>query len=260
MPDDPTFTPGARIPVEGTLNLRDIGGYATADGRRMRTGRVYRSDHLNGITDAGFEALRALGLRTVVDLRRDDERTRQPSRLPADVEVIWAHADAADAAAPGDFIAQVKAGEVVTMSDDEVIAVYEEMLEGGGTMFGAVIQAAARTDEGPMLFHCTAGKDRTGLSALLLQRLCGVSVDDAIADFRLTDVYRTEIRIAALRAELEPLGIDVEGIRPMIVAPLPAFLAAIRWLDAHGGVEAYATDVCGVDTATLARLRAVLVA
>ena len=261
VPHDQTLpTPGARIPIEGTLNFRDIGGYATADGRRLRTGLVFRSDHLNGVTDDGLAALAALGLRTVVDLRRDDERTRQPSRLPDGVDVVWAHADAADGAAPGDFLAQVKAGEVVTVSEEEVVALYEEMLEGAGGMFRAVIEASARADEGAVLFHCTAGKDRTGLSAMLLQRMCGVSEADVVADFLLTDGYRTEARLAFLRTELEPLGIDVEGIRPMIVAPLPAFRHAISWVEAHGGAEAYARDVCGVSADTVARLRATLIA
>ena len=261
VPHDQTSpAPGARIAIEGTLNFRDIGGYATADGRRLQTGLVYRSDHLNGVTADGLASLRALGLRTVVDLRRDDERQRQPSRLPDAVEVVWAHADAADRAAPGDFIAQVKAGEVVTVSEDEVVALYEEMLEGAGGMFRAVIEAAARADEGAVLFHCTAGKDRTGLSAMLLQRMCGVSEADVVSDFLLTDGYRTETRLAYLRTELEPLGIDVEGIRPMIVAPLPAFRHAISWVESHGGAEAYARDVCGVSTDTVARLRTTLIA
>jgi protein-tyrosine phosphatase len=259
LDDQPSVAAGARLPIEGTLNFRDLGGYPTTDGRVMRTGRVYRSDHLNTVTDDGFAALRSLELRTVVDLRRPDERERQPSRLPGGTRVVLGHADAADAAAPIDFMTEVRAGRVATVTDEWVTEVYIGMLTDAGSMFATVIEAAADADQAPMLFHCTAGKDRTGLCAAILQRLCGVSDGDVVADFLLTDTYRTRQRMEELGRELAPLGIDVEGIRPMIEAPLPAFLAALAWLDDHGGTEAYVVAAWGVTPATVARLRAHLV-
>ena len=251
--------PGARLPIEGTLNFRDVGGYATVDGRTMRTGRVYRSDHLNTVTDAGFEALRALGLRSVVDLRMPAERARQPSRLPADVEVVLGHASGADDAAQIELMEEIRAGRVTHVDEQEIVEMYEGMLADATTMFAAVLRTVADAARRPVLFHCTAGKDRTGLSAALVQRLCGVPDESIVRDFALTNPYRTEIRMRVLGAELAAVGIDIELIRPLIVAPVPALRAALAWIDRNGGTEGYAVDACGVPAAAVAALRDALV-
>src|SRR3954468_2575471 len=72
------------VPLEGTLNFRDLGGYVAEDGRRVRWGKLFRSDGLHALTDADHQLLALIGLRTVYDLRWDSERELQPSRLPAE--------------------------------------------------------------------------------------------------------------------------------------------------------------------------------
>lgn len=251
--------PGARLLVEGTLNFRDVGGYATMDGRRMRTGCVYRSDHLNGVTDAGLATLGSLGLRTIVDLRMQTERERQPSRLPADVDVVLAHDSAADDLAQVEMLEEIKAGRVTAVNVDDVSAMYEQMLTDATFMFATMVRTVASAERHAVVVHCTAGKDRTGLSAALVQRLCGVP-DDAIArDYELTNPYRASTRFVQLSAELAPLGIDMEAIRTLIEAPLPALVSALAWIDRHGGTEAYVVDHCGVDRTTVAALRSSLI-
>lgn len=251
--------PGCLLPVEGTLNFRDIGGYPTADGRRLRTGVVFRSDQLSAVTDAGFAVLASYGLRTVVDLRMPAERERQPSRLPGGVDVVLGHDSAADEAAHLEVMEEIKAGRITTVTEDDVAVMYTDMLRDATFMFSTVLREVARVDRRPVLFHCTAGKDRTGMSAAIIHRLCGVPEASVELDYVLTNPYRAETRFAQLSAELGPLGIDAELIRPLIGAPLGAFRTAMRWIDDNGGVEAYVTDHLGVDAATVAGLRAALV-
>ncbi len=251
--------PGARLPVEGTLNFRDVGGYATADGRRMRTGVVFRSDHLNTVTDDGLAVFSTLGLRRVVDLRMPSERERQPSRLPDGLEVVLGHDSGADSAAQVEIMEEIKAGRVAGVTDDDIAVMYTDMLRDATFMFATVLSTVAQAATHPVLFHCTAGKDRTGLSAALIQRLCGVPDASIEQDYTLTNPYRAETRFAQLRAELESLGIDMELVRPLIGAPLSALRVALAWLDDNGGTEAYVTGHLGLDRATVATLRDALV-
>lgn len=252
--------PGFLLPVEGTLNFRDIGGYATADGRRMRTGVVYRSDQLSQVTDAGFDVLSSYGLRTVVDLRMPTERDRQPSRLPDGVRMVYGHDSAADEAAHLEVMEEIKAGRITSVTEDDVAEMYLEMLRDATFMFSTVLRAVAQADAHPVLFHCTAGKDRTGLSAALIQRLCGVPDASVEQDYVLTNPYRAETRFAQLCVEMEPLGIDMELVRPLVGAPLGAFRTAMRWIDDNGGTEAYVTGHVGVDASDVAALCTALVA
>ena len=260
MPDLPRpGEPGALLPVEGTLNFRDVGGYATADGRHMRSGRVFRSDHLSTVTDGGLAVLESLGLRTVVDLRMPAERERQPSRLPAGVDVVLAHAAAADDAAQVELMEEIKAGRVTSVTVDDIRVMYEGMLAEATFMFATVLNTVAAAPNHAVLVHCTAGKDRTGLSAALIQRLCGVPDEAIWRDYDLTNPYRATKRFEQLSVELAPLGIDMAAIRTLIEAPLPALVDALAWIDRNGGTEAYVVDRLGLDRATVDALRSALV-
>jgi protein-tyrosine phosphatase len=242
---------GARLPVEGTLNLRDVGGYATTDGRRVRLGRLFRSDHLNTVTDAGFDVLATLGLRTVLDLRLPSERERQPSRLPTGIEVRHVNPLGAAGAAQSEVLEDIKAKRLTRFTEDDVADLYRTMLAEAPEMFSAVVHVAGTPAELPALFHCTAGKDRTGLAAAILLRVLGVSDAVIIEDFELTNTYRSGLRIAQMGPELGALGIDIAHFIPIFTAPRAAMQAALDWLDEHGGVAAYLVDRCGLQSAHL---------
>jgi len=252
--------PGARLDIDGTLNFRDLGGYIGAGGRRVRHGLVYRSDHLAFVTDRGEASLAALGLRTVVDLRMPNERERQPSRLPPGPVVHHPNPRGADGAAQVEILEEVRSGRVTSVTAQDMADMYLSMLEEATAMFAAVVRTVAAPDALPVLFHCAAGKDRTGLVAALLLRLAGVDDDTIVDDYELTTHYRSHHRIAELRPELERVGVSVEAIVAMIVAPPLAMRAALGWLDGAGGVEAYLTERCGVEAETVAQVATTLLA
>jgi len=235
--------PGRRLPLEGGLNFRDMGGYPTTEGGTTRWGVLYRSDHLNTLTDGDVAHLDSLGLERVHDFRLQKERDRQPSRLPDGVEVR--HLAAVDLGLDEtmvDVVQDVLAGRrplpPPTFWDDN----YEDMVERARPMFSALINSITDDDGSglPSLFHCTGGKDRTGLAGVLVLELAGVDRATAIDDFLLTNLYRTPVRAEALREQLTAVGVSVADALPILGVTRSAIERALASIDGrHGGVEAY---------------------
>jgi protein-tyrosine phosphatase len=250
------------IPLEGALNLRDLGGYPTADGRRVRYGCVFRSDNLATLTDADLDTPVELGVRHICDFRNDLEVQTQPSRIPDHPELTAERLPIGDAAGEDRLlIDQVLAGELRTFGVDEMAAMYAAMLDDHAHRFGAVVEHAADPARHALLFHCTAGKDRTGVAAALLLGALGVSDADILDDYELTTEYRSGPRLEVLRPQLEEAGVDVAPLLPFFTAQRPVMeltLAGLR--ERHGSVESYLSEVAEVSAATLSRLREVLLA
>ena len=121
------------------------------------------------------------------------------------------------------------AGEIEEVTIDDVAASYVEMLTRHADGFARAVEALL--DPRPALFHCTAGKDRTGLLAMLLLAAVGVGEPDIITDYGLTNRYRAQRRIDQLRPAFERQGLDIERFRPALGAPEAAMLHALAWLN-----------------------------
>ncbi|MEM8925410.1 MAG: tyrosine-protein phosphatase [Actinomycetota bacterium] len=245
--------PGERIELDGTLNLRDIGGWA-ADGGVVRRGLVFRSDRLSTLSDDDLGRLDDLGIATVIDLRYHAEVAADPSRLWSAVSVHLEIPIGGRLAEQGSLIDRAFAGELDEISVDDVADSYLTMLADHGTEFGRAVDAVL--DGAPALYHCTAGKDRTGLLTMLLFKTVGVADEAVLVDFERSNRYRAEVRVEQLRSTFADAGLDVERFRPGLSAPRPAMEAALAWIEAeHGGAEGYLADVGGV-TQPRRRLRA----
>ncbi len=164
------------LTLEGSVNFRDLGGLVTGDGQRVRTGRVYRSDALHGLTAADMERLAALRIALLVDLRAATEIERSgPSPLVASGTRVLHAPIMAQEGAPRD------------LAEIQMEMLYAEMLEKGRARFGEIFTALAGEDNLPAVIHCAAGKDRTGVTVALLLRLLGVSDEAIVLDYALTD-------------------------------------------------------------------------
>lgn len=247
-------------PLAGVHNFRDYGGYA-ADGGMVPKGVLYRSGHHVKATDEDLEALRALGIRTVIDLRGMTEREANPCRRHEgwEGEVI---------AYPGETTSSpphMDIGPEVTFVDfarDRMLAVYTRMPDNPAmqAMFGRYLTALAER-EGASLVHCFAGKDRTGIAAMLLFHILGVSEEDQRAEYLLTNAAPT---LAVLRAQSVPkmeekLGrtMDEASIRAYLEVHedyLARFHETVR--EKSGSLDAWLADVVGVDEDLRRRLRA----
>ncbi|MEH6664795.1 MAG: tyrosine-protein phosphatase [Brevundimonas sp.] len=241
-------------------NFRDYGDYATAAGRRVRGGVLFRSGHHARASDADVARMAALGLATVVDLRRVSERRAQPSKRPAGFSgrvIEWARAD--DGEAP--HITFLKTSPLTEEGGrDFMMRTYRRLpFEAAHLdLFRRYFHALGEGD-GPVLIHCAAGKDRTGLLAALTHHLLGVDHDAMMEDYLLTNqAVDLEGRAPAVAKQLETWT----G-RPASHAAVVAFLgvepgyldAAIAAMtEAHGSIDSYLEQALGVDTALRDRI------
>jgi len=248
--------PERHVLLEGCLNLRDLGGYETRDGRRVRFGCLFRSDELHALTDADLKAVGALGIRVVFDLRNVDERDARPNRLPPGVEVL----ERVTPSTGGDTKTteqQIMQGLLPTPDDGEFAGVYIRLLDALAPELRIIIERAAEARHRPLLFHCAAGKDRTGITAAVLLGVLGVPDDAILDDFELTSTYFTPRKMDSLAARMAEYGITVERLRPLLEARRPVLAAMIEHVhDRWGGFDSYARNHVGVDGEVVERLRA----
>lgn len=168
--------PMRRIPLEKAINARDLGGYPTSVSSYTEYGRFLRTDAIHGLTQQDLETLYNRGVRTVLDLRSAMEQEIQPNDFKGyrDVKV---HECPLPTIPSEDF----RDG----MGDS-----YGKMIHSGGDSFKRLFTLIhTGLGDGAVLFHCTAGKDRTGITAALLLNLAGVPDEDIVADYALTEVY-----------------------------------------------------------------------
>jgi len=179
------------VRLDGTVNFRDLGGYRTTDGQWVAMGKVYRSDALDKLTDADLATLGRLGIRTDVDLRTADERAAAPDRVPAGAAYV---------------VADVLGGSVTsTFNPTSSAEAAQLMTDGERTMVSSSTGRAAYTQlfdvvgqRGAVVFHCTAGKDRTGWGAAALLTTLGVPASTVQSDYLLSNTYRAEANAATL--------------------------------------------------------------
>jgi protein tyrosine/serine phosphatase len=182
---------------DGCLNVRDLGGHRTAGGGETRFGAVVRADAVAGLSDAGWEALVAHGIRTVVDLRLHDERAADPPRqIPVDV----VHVPLIDGGLPEYDPVIAAAIDAAADPRAAVRAFYLELLEHFHANFARVVRAVATAPPGGVVVHCKAGKDRTGLVVALLLRLAGVGLEEIGADYAVSGSTLAEALEASWRA------------------------------------------------------------
>lgn len=175
-------TPPRRIAIENIHNLRDVGGYPVDDGGATAWGRLFRSD-VPRLGHADAARLRGLGLRTVLDLRDDDECAATPSAF-ASIEVQVQRRPLGVRSVVGSLVTPDPAGDVLG-------ALYCAAAAQRGREIAAAVAALGKPGALPALVHCTAGKDRTGIVVALALSSVGVSDDEVAADYALTSTYLT---------------------------------------------------------------------
>ena len=176
------------LPLEGGRNFRDLGGYPAADGKRVRWGMLYRSGVMNALTTDDYSFLDDLDIRVICDYRANEERQKEPTRWQAgDAEYLtWEYSSDDDSQALADLF---RSGNITpeathnTMSD-----LYPEMIQTHGEKFKTMFEQLL-AGNAPLVFNCSAGKDRTGISAALLLSALGVPREIIVHDYSLSDDY-----------------------------------------------------------------------
>jgi protein-tyrosine phosphatase len=245
------------LPLASAFNLRDFGGYATTDGRRVKTGMLYRSGTMALLTDADAAQLRTLGIRAICDFRRGNERAAEPTAWhDSDVDYY-----ARDYVESSGVLGEILYDEAATAQDMHatMTALYRTIPIDHADSYRAMFaqMAAGRL---PILINCAAGKDRTGVGAALILAALGVPRDRIVEDYLLTNVHADwDWRMSVRQGEVGRF----KKARPEVLAPVlaadAAYLDALfQWLDAeHGGIEGYLAEL-GVDAAARTTLREAL--
>jgi protein-tyrosine phosphatase len=219
---------------DGLLNVRDLGGHTTEDGGETQFGRIVRADTVRRLSDDGWRALMDYGIRTIVDLRTDEELEADPTGdVPVEVlhvpfleddEEVFEEVEAAARKAP-DY--------AVATRD-----VYLAFLEHFHPNVAKTIAAVADAPEGGVVVHCMGGKDRTGLATAFLLRMAGVGIDEIAADYALSEERlrpRHELWLAEAETEAER-----ERLRRISATPAAAMAGVLEELERrYGSVEAY---------------------
>jgi protein-tyrosine phosphatase len=227
-----------------TYNFRDVGGYPGLDGRTVRWRRLFRSDALHRIGDDDAAAFTALGVRTVVDLRRPFEIERYgrvAERYGLDYQnLVLKHVDWEEVGHPDDVVHER------WLADR-----YLNFAEDGREAILGSLRIIADPDSAPVIVHCMAGKDRTGTVCALALSLLGVDDEVIAADYALTETAMNSL--TAYLMEKHPSA--VLGNEHMFDSPPEAmsmFLADLREL--HGSIEGYAREI-GLTNAEIATMR-----
>jgi protein-tyrosine phosphatase len=261
--------PDRHIPFEGASNFRDFGGYPAGDGRTVKWRRLFRSDRLSELTPADYDRLAAHGVRFVYDLRRDSEAAASPTVWPGpDAPRLIRSALFTDEAGLNTF-QRISADEAARHDADRSRAImrqmYVRMVTEAGPLaaFQRMFAQLSAPGAFPALFHCAGGKDRTGVTCALILSALGVSREDVVEDFMLTQRYYESARNLAQRVSQVVAGAETgfwseEALAPIFGVERDYIETALDLVEADGGIEAFLVNKVGVEPETPGRLRAAL--
>ncbi len=220
------------VPLDGAHNFRDMGGYVSLNKKNhIKSGLFYRSDKLSELSATDQEKLEELGIRTVVDFRTEAERAEEPSRLPPGVEVKHFPIG-------GDIVQEIRA-RIRENTDEEGEAfngrefmhqINREFVTKYTPVYSQWLHSLLEEDATPQVFHCTAGKDRTGFAAAVLMRILRMPLRLMRGDYLLSKVYGAEQearQMGRMQLFARFRGIDPENIRPLLTVETEFLEAAL---------------------------------
>ena len=248
------------IPLEGAVNFRDIGGYRTKSGKRVQPGKVFRSDELGDLSDADLSTLEKIGLRWIFDMRNKREVSRKMDRIPPNAPFGYVHTPIYDKEPTREYLPAIlfkrhKLGEVLASR-------YFYMIEQRAEAFGNILAHFADPKNFPIVYHCTAGKDRTGIITALILALLGVPEDTIVADYSLSNLgfdhyfgeFVEEQRHAAMGVKDE----EFQGF--FVVQPDWIKNILVHLHEKYGSVEQYLIEKANMDQFTIEQIRINLLA
>lgn len=238
-----------KLDFEGAHNFRDMGGYPLADGRRVRDGRLFRSDHLGRLTDPDQALLDEIGLRTVVDLRRQEERAEIMDRIDSpDVDQVWLPV-AAEAA---DVVTLRRSLERGEMGPDEAVeflrVANRQFVEIFSHVFRDFLHLLLDGHRYPVVFHCSAGKDRAGFAAAMTLFALGADEETVMHDYlatnHITANYVDGLVEGIMEMPVPGMELSGEALRKLMQVERDYLGCALDLMHArHGGVDGFLAEV-----------------
>jgi len=238
---------GREVLLEGAVNFRDLGGYSTTDFRRISTGRIYRAGDISKLTDSDMEELKRRKIYTVVDFRGEDEVAASPDRLPPGADYLLLSTGSGNLA---DFFKGHTSGMDVMIAFYSDVSVFRDKYR---PFFQKLLMLP---DTSAIVFHCSAGKDRTGIAAALLLYALDIPMETILSDYVATNYFRRDENKKMMDWLVTKHGIDQKMAAEILDAnPLyleTAFNAIKR---KYGSVDLFIYRELGVNEAAKFRLR-----
>ncbi len=271
------------VRLEGAYNFRDVGGYETEDGWRVKKRQLYRSDDLSSLTRMDLMRMADIGLARVYDLRSDVEREKRPNRLPKGFRVDY---ESASESGRGLEPRQPLNGRTIEVFE---LPVYYEPLDRARTrqkivdgtvepgefdrimiahnkalaldhrdVWARFIRALVEPDSRPALVHCAEGKDRTGFAVAMVLLALGVPEETVYEDYLLSNKFlgRRATFLSTLAAFGTFFRTSADDVRPLLIVKREYLEAGLETIKAeYGSYDAYFREGLGLDEATLEQLR-----
>lgn len=230
------------IAVKGGFNFRDLGGLPTRDGTRVKKNIFFRTDELGNLQDADLELLQTLQVRTIVDFRTEQERYKLVNKIPATcmkeihLDIISGNMNT--------YLAQIQSGK----ADFEqlMLSLYRDLVvgENGITQFRKFFEIVQQKENTPMIIHCTAGKDRTGIAAALILSALNVDIQDIVEDYLLSNIF--------LQKKYESYIANDPKLETLFTVKSSYLQYAINTIvEQYGSIKQYLEEVLNVDVALL---------
>lgn len=221
------------ITLEGAYNVRDLGGFATGDGGTVKKGLLFRSDELSGLTEADLSRLGSLGIKTIADFRAKAEIARAKNSRIRQVRTVELNIDCGDSRAILLAIDNGNGSQAMKNVNRSLVRDYSQI-------FREFFSLISDKENLPLLFHCTAGKDRTGFAAAMFLSALGVSREDIFNDYMLS--------ASGVKKKFSAALLAMPALAPVVAVRADYLLAAFEEIEANfGSLKDYLTTRLGVD-------------
>ena len=243
------------LPMDGAHNTRELGGYKTTDGKSVKWGMLYRSDKLSDISDTDQAYLQDLGIKKIIDFRSKEEKEEDPDIIPKGIDYIEMPISV-DGAMRSKIEAVLK-GETNKDVKSFLIDANKEFVSNYNDVYEDFLRNLI-DDDGPTLFHCTAGKDRAGFAAAITLIALGVSKEDVINDYMKTNQFTKE-RIEEIIGQIELMTLyqtDAEILRPLLGVEREYIETAFQTAEEkYGSLENFIRDGLNISDEDIQKLR-----
>jgi len=236
-----------KVVLQGAQNFRDLGGYVTQDGNKVKWGQIYRSADISKLTDQDLKQLEALHLSLVCDLRGPSEIKNSPDKLPAGARYL--NLPAGSESLPS----TMSYGKLNT--DSLMRSIYSNVSFLQAKYKPMFEELITLPENKALMFHCTAGKDRTGLAAALVLSALGVDEQTILEDYQATNYYWKSTQEKMTKMMVQS-GMDEEKAKAMLGANrsyMETFLSTIK--KQYGSMNAFLAQELGLDKVKLAQLK-----
>ncbi len=241
-----------QILLDGADNFRDLGGFITKEGKTIKWGKIFRADKLSELTANDFQKLETLNIKTVVDFRSNSEIEKEPDTLPNNVNYL--HLPIGLDNDISKFMDTIK---TIAPNDMEqmMISFYKELPIKWANQYKSFFNKVINSTEGPLVFHCTAGKDRTGIGSALFLYMLGVDMNTIYKDYELSNFYRKEANEKFVKM-FEQYGINAETGEALMIVKADYLKQIFANITAeHGSVDSYIKNELGITAEDQNRLK-----